>query len=228
MLAAPRVLFFAAGLAVAAPAFPAGATDVAQSLRFVAASPDFSEIVPADGIALDLRYATADNFVGRNLYGEFDRAFLHRIAAAKLRRAAALLRELRPDHRLVVFDALRPRSVQAVLWDQVAGTEQQRYVANPKGGSIHNYGFAVDLSIVDGAGAELDMGTGFDDFTELSQPRHEARFLREGRLTEAQLANRLLLRRVMEEAGFTQLAIEWWHFDALPKAKVRANHRIIE
>lgn len=225
-VAVRRILFL--GFVAVAAAGPAGAAGVAESVRFVSASPDFSEIVEADGVVLDLRYATADNFVGRNLYGEFDRAFLHRIAAAKLRRAAALLRELRPEYRLVVFDALRPRSVQTVLWEQVAGTDRQRYVANPKGGSIHNYGFAVDLSIVDGGGAGLDMGTGFDDFTELAQPRLEGRFLREGRLTGAQVENRRLLRRVMEEAGFTQLALEWWHFDALPKSEVRANYRIIE
>lgn len=207
---------------------PARAASLEESMHFVAASPDFVALGPADGVAVDLRYATANNFVGRNMYGEFRTAYLHRVAAAKLLAAAAGLKRLKPDYRLVIFDALRPRSVQQILWDHVKGTDGQNYVANPAGGSVHNYGFAVDLSILDGAGRELDMGTPFDDFTELAKPRLEARFLAEGRLTAAQVANRHLLRGVMEEAGFTQLPIEWWHFDAMRKAEIKARYRIVE
>lgn len=220
-----RVLPFCCLLLVA---FPACAATVDESMRFVSASPDYVEVGPADGIAVDLRYTTANNFVGRDLYGDFDRAFLHRIAAQKLLAARDALQRSHSDYRLVIFDALRPRSVQWVLWNQVAGTDQQKYVANPKGGSIHNYGFAVDLSIIDGQGRELDMGTPFDDFTPLAQPRYEEKFLKEGRLTDTQLGNRRLLRRVMEEAGFESLRIEWWHFNALPKAEVKKNYGIVE
>lgn len=209
-------------------AAPARAGSVAESMRFMASSADYVEIVAADGVALDLRYATTNNFVGRDLYGEFDRAFLHAVAAVKLLRAVERLRRIEPEYRLVIFDTLRPRSVQWVLWKQVAGTDQQKYVANPRGGSIHNYGFAVDLSIIDGSGRELDMGTGFDDFTELAQPRYEEKFLKEGRLSENQIRNRLLLRQVMVEAGFQSLRVEWWHFNALPRATVKANYKIIE
>jgi D-alanyl-D-alanine dipeptidase len=207
---------------------PVCSATVGESMHHVAASPDYVEIGATDGIAVDLRYATANNFVGRNLYGEFDRAFLHRVAAAKLRVAAEGLRRIEPRYRLVIFDALRPRSVQWVLWHQVEGTEQQKYVASPRSGSIRNFGFAVDLSILDRNGVELDMGTPFDDFTPLAQPRYEEKLLKEGRLTEAQIRNRRLLRRVMEEAGFEGLRIEWWHFNALPKAEVKANYRIVE
>lgn len=208
--------------------FPVRAATVGESIRYVYASPDYVEVGTADGIAVDLRYATANNFVGRNLYGDFDRVFLHRIAAAKLKAAAEVLRRVEPRYRLLVFDALRPRSVQWVLWQQVAGTDQQKYVANPRGGSIHNYGFAVDISILDENGRELDMGTPFDDFTPLSQPRYEERFLKDGRLNEAQIRNRRLLRNVMEEAGFSALRVEWWHFNALPKTEVKANYPIVE
>ena len=207
---------------------PVRAASVSDSMRFVAASPEFVEIGVADGVAVDLRYATANNFTGQDLYGEFDSAFLHEVAAAKLVAAVARLGLIHPEYRLVIFDALRPRSVQRILWEKVVGTGQQKYVANPKGGSIHNFGFAVDISILDETGRELDMGTPFDDFTRLSQPRLEEKFLKEGRLSEAQLGNRRLLRRVMEEAGFIQLAVEWWHYDALPKAEVKANYRIME
>lgn len=207
---------------------PVRAASVSDSMRFVAASPEFVEIGVADGVAVDLRYATANNFTGQDLYGEFDNAFLHEVAAAKLVAAVARLGLIHPEYRLVIFDALRPRSVQRILWQKVVGTGQQKYVANPKGGSIHNFGFAVDISILDETGRELDMGTPFDDFTRLSQPRLEEKFLKEGRLSEAQLGNRRLLRRVMEEAGFIQLSVEWWHYDALPKAEVKANYRIME
>ena len=207
---------------------PVRAASVSDSMRFVAASPEFVEIGVADGVAVDLRYATANNFTGQDLYGEFDSAFLHEVAAAKLVAAVARLGLIHPEYRLVIFDALRPRSVQRILWQKVVGTGQQKYVANPKGGSIHNFGFAVDISILDETGRELDMGTPFDDFTRLSQPRLEEKFLKEGRLSETQIANRRLLRRVMEEAGFIQLAVEWWHYDALPKAEVKANYRIME
>jgi zinc D-Ala-D-Ala dipeptidase len=162
------------------------------------------------------------------MYAGFNRAFLHRLAHEKLVKAVKNLRDLHPEYKLVIFDSLRPRSVQYLLWEKVKGTAQERYVANPERGSIHNFGFALDLSIQDEKGNELDMGTSYDDFTPLAEPRKEQQFLKEGKLTEAQLANRRLLRKVMEDAGFISLPVEWWHFDALPSAEVRMNHRIIE
>jgi D-alanyl-D-alanine dipeptidase len=209
-------------------AAPAGAATVGESMRFIASSPDYVEIGAADGVVVDLRYATTNNFVGRNLYGEFDGAFLHKVAAAKFRDAVERLGLIEPEYRFVIFDALRPRSVQWILWEYVVGTDRQKYVANPKGGSIHNYGFALDLSILDETGEELDMGTSFDDFSRLAQPRYEEKFLAEGKLSGIQIGNRRLLRGVMEAAGFNSLRLEWWHFNALPRAEVKANYRIIE
>ncbi len=204
-----------------------GATP-ADSLAFVSNSPDYVEIKRSDSIALDLRYATTNNFTGQNLYGSYNRAFLHKLAAEKLERAATTLHASHPQYRLVIFDALRPRSVQYLLWDHVKGTDQQKYVASPQGGSIHNYGFAVDLSILDAAGKELDMGTPFDDFTALAQPKLEQQFFEAHRLSAQQVENRRLLRRAMEDAGFIQLPIEWWHFDALPKNEVKKQYSIVE
>lgn len=206
----------------------AAATSPADSLAHISAVADYAEITPSEGIALDLRYATTNNFMGVDLYGEFNRAFLHRDAAARLQRAALLLSQEHPGYKLLIFDALRPRSVQRLLWERVEGTPQQPYVANPASGSIHNFGFAVDLTIVDEAGNSLDMGTPFDAFEKLAQPRLEAQFLKEGSLTQGQLQNRLLLRRVMTQAGFIQLPLEWWHFDALPKREVRQQYKIVE
>jgi D-alanyl-D-alanine dipeptidase len=198
----------------------AGAATVHDSAQYVAQSRDFVELTASDGVAIDLKYATADNFVGENMYGDFNKAYLHHIAAEKLIRAVKNLRLIHPAYKLVIYDALRPRSVQYILWNKVKGTDREKYVANPRHGSIHNFGFAVDLSILDENGKALDMGTPFDDFTELAQPRLEQGFLKAGKLTQEQIDNRQLLRRVMEDAGFIQLPVEWWHYDALPKAEV--------
>jgi D-alanyl-D-alanine dipeptidase len=198
------------------------------SLNFVLQSRDFVELTDAADLKIDLRYAGVNNFAGINFYGEFNRAFLHKITVEKLAHARKTLAERHPDFKFIVFDALRPRSVQRVLWSKVAGTEGQKYFANPDLGSLHSFGFAIDLSLLDASGRELDMGAGFDDFREIAQPRFEDRFLREGRLTAEQISNRKILRATMEAAGFIQLPNEWWHFDALPKTEVRTNYQIVE
>lgn len=214
--------------ATPAPASPASFQAVGASLARVSADPQFVEITHWPGLVIDLRYAGDDNFVGRNLYGPFNRAFLHRVAADMLRTTMGLLADRKPGHRLLIFDALRPRSVQWILWNMVVGTPAQGYVANPVRGSVHNFGFALDLSIVDASGAQLDMGTPFDAFTPLAQPRQENLNLKAGRLTKAQLRNRLLLRQVMEAAGFRQLPTEWWHYNALPIKTLRKHYKPVE
>jgi D-alanyl-D-alanine dipeptidase len=190
--------------------------------------PGFVDITEAEGIVADIRYASADNFIGRNIYGDFDRLLLHEIAATKLMSASVLLRQLRPELRLLVFDAFRPNRVQRLFWQMVRGATQQRFVADPAIGSVHSFGLAVDLSLVGRDGVELDMGTGFDDFTPLAEPRLEPELLAGGALSSTQVANRRLLRSVMEGAGFITLPIEWWHFDALPAEEVRRRFRIVE
>ncbi|OBU85629.1 M15 family metallopeptidase [Chromobacterium subtsugae] len=199
-----------------------------MAMEALAAHPEYVSIAGIDGLSLDLRYAGSDNFVGRDLYGGTACALLHRRAAGKLAAAARELRRRLPGHRLRIFDALRPGRVQRVLWEIVKDTPQRIYVADPARGSIHSFGMAVDLGIEDGEGRELDMGTGFDDFTELAQPQREAEMRAAGRLSEAQLANRLLLRGCMEAAGFRAIATEWWHFEADDRDWVRAHMRLIE
>ena len=186
------------------------------------------ELVAAPDLKVDLRYAGVNNFAGINFYGEFNRAFLHRFTVEKFSRAREELARLKPGFGFVIFDALRPRSVQQRLWDLVVGTEGEKYFANPAIGSLHSFGFAIDLSLVDASGRELDMGAGFDDFREIAQPRYEEKFIASGELTMSQVANRRLLRSVMERAGFIQLPNEWWHFDALPKADVRAKYSMVD
>jgi D-alanyl-D-alanine dipeptidase len=191
----------------------------------IAGSPEFRHLASISGIAIDLRYATPNNFVGRDLYSPFDCAWLHVQAAAALEQVVAWLAERRPGCTALVLDALRPQRVQQQLWDALEGTGLQMYLANPARGSIHSYGMALDITILDESGRELDMGTGFDDLTELSHPALENGFLGAGTLTEAQAANRRLLRAAMGQAGFVGINTEWWHFDCGDRELVRRTFR---
>lgn len=191
----------------------------------IAASPDFRHLSSIAGIRVDLRYATPHNFVGRDLYSPYDCAWLHVEAAAALERVVAWLAVRRPELTPLVLDALRPQRVQQQLWDALEGTDLRLYLANPARGSIHSYGMALDLTLVDADGVELDMGTGFDDMTELSHPALEEGFLLTGQLGEAQLANRRLLREAMLQAGFLGINTEWWHFDCGDRELVRRTFR---
>lgn len=164
------------------------------------------QISPAShGVVLDLRYASAHNIVGRPLYAR-PVCLLHRDAAAALLRASQAAQ--RQGWRLKIFDAFRPQEAQQLLWDYAS---DKAFVADPRLGSNHSRGVAVDLTLVDAcSGQELDMGTGFDD---MSAQSHHFR-------TDVPLAaqaHREALRRLMEDAGFEHLPHEWWHY-ALPAA----------
>ncbi|MBX3627015.1 MAG: M15 family metallopeptidase [Rhizobacter sp.] len=187
----------------------------------IATHPDFRRLSSIDGVRVDLRYVGPRNFVGRDLYGELDCAWLHRLAAEGLARAAAELKALAPGHHLLVLDALRPHRVQVELWEFLDGTGLRQYVADPARGSIHSFGMALDVTIVNEAGDELDMGSGFDEMDELSHPKLEAEHLASGALTPTQVTNRELLRRVMAAGGFNGVDNEWWHFDMLDRSHVR-------
>lgn len=191
-------------------------------------STDFQEIKNSNLFSIELKYATTDNFMKVNAYGSLNRAFLHRIAFEKLTSAAQAIQKTHPHYKLLIYDALRPRSAQRVLWKYVVGTPQQKYVADPDKGSIHNYGFAVDLTIIDNKGQPLDMGAAFDDFREISQPDQEEKFLASAELTKNHIDNRLLLRNAMVGAGFNSISHEWWHFEALPRTQVRQEFSIVE
>jgi zinc D-Ala-D-Ala dipeptidase len=189
---------------------------------------EFCEIAKIPGVFVDLRYATTNNFTGEVLYDKSAKPLLHRHAAQKLKIAVQIVKAAHPDWNLLVLDALRPRSVQRRLWDFVKDTPKEIYVANPDRGSIHNFGLAVDLTLADENGRELDMGTPFDSFEELAQPRHEDKFFSEGLLNAQQLANRRLLRAAMTEAGFITIPHEWWHFNSCDFAEATSKYQIVE
>jgi zinc D-Ala-D-Ala dipeptidase len=190
--------------------------------------PDFRCLSSIPGIAVDLRYAGPHNFVGRNLYGTLDCAWLHKLAAQGLERASVRLAEEAPGLRVLVLDALRPHRVQVRLWDHLDGTGLRQYVADPALGSIHSFGMALDVTLIDPDGRELDMGSGFDEMSELSHPRLEAVQLARGALTPAHLRHRELLRRVMAAGGFNGIENEWWHFDMLDRSHIRQHFILVD
>ncbi len=150
---------------------------------------------------IDLRYATPNNFTGQVLYDTAG-CFLRKSVAERLARVQKKLR--RQGLGLKIWDAYRPLSVQKKMW---AIVPDSRYVANPKHGSRHNRGAAVDVTLVDSTGQERHMPTGFDDFT----PRAHRDWT--GKDTLA-IHNRDVLEKAMVSEGFLPLSTEWWHFDA--------------
>ncbi len=155
---------------------------------------------PDYDVDLSIAYATADNFTGAPVYARPD-CWLHADAAACLRQAVTLARPL--GLRLKIFDAFRPSEAQWRLWEH---TPDPEFLADPRKGSPHSRGVAVDLTLVDAAsGRELDMGTGFDAFTPLSHHASTAIPV------EAQ-RNRLLLMGLMTAAGWDFYRNEWWHY----------------
>ncbi len=182
----------------------------------------------APDILVELKYSTEDNFLGADTYGDLEDCYLQIKAARMLSKAQKLLKKSHPELSLLVYDGARPRSIQRKMWALVVDTPSQKYVANPDRGSVHNFGSAVDLTIATAEGEPLDMGTPFDYFGKLAQPRHEKQFLKEKKLNQEQIENRELLRDVMTSAGFQSINIEWWHFNAVPVKVARSLYQIIE
>ncbi|NQV50267.1 MAG: M15 family metallopeptidase [Candidatus Marinimicrobia bacterium] len=182
----------------------------------------------APDILVELKYSTPDNFLGVDTYGELESCYLQPEAASMLKTAQAFLKKSHPGLSLLIYDGARPRSIQRIMWALVVNTPSQGYVADPDRGSVHNFGSAVDLTIATSNGVPLDMGTPFDFFGDLAQPRYEQKFLSEKKLSQAQIDNRLLLRDVMTQAGFLPISIEWWHFNAVPVKLARTKYKIIE
>lgn len=194
------------------------------NIEDIASHADFRRLATLQhGIAVDLRYATADNFVGHPVYDGIACDWLRREAADALERAAAWLLTHRPGHRLLVLDALRPQRVQQRLWDELQGTPLTMYLAPPERGSIHSFGMAVDLTVLGPDGREVDMGSGFDEMTLASHPDHEAENLALGVLKPEHLVERGWLRAAMREAGFHGITTEWWHFDFGDRVAVRRD-----
>ncbi|MDB6124712.1 MAG: D-alanyl-D-alanine dipeptidase [Pedosphaera sp.] len=152
------------------------------------------------GIVLDIRYATTNNFTGKQLY-PVAKCYLRKPAAENLKLVQEDLHGM--GYALKVFDAYRPLSVQKKMWEVYP---HEGFVANPAKGSRHNRGAAVDLTLITLDGKEVPMPTGYDDFTEKAHRRYMD-------LPENVIKNRKLLSDVMRKHGFHGLPTEWWHFD---------------
>lgn len=190
---------------------------------------DVSTLHP--GIIVSLMYARDDNFTGRLLYtpGLMTRAWLHPDAAEALGRAAAILDSVAPGTRLLVKDAARPMEIQRRMFASVAGTPKARYVANPgKGGGLHNFGLAVDITLADAEGKELPMGTPVDHLGTEANIDREPELVARGVISENERQNRLLLRRVMRKAGFSTIRTEWWHFNLVSLRIAKTKYRLID
>jgi D-alanyl-D-alanine dipeptidase len=165
---------------------------------------DLVELVKLDpSLHLDIRYATANNFLGRPVYTEA-RAFLQRPAAESLIRANQKLHE--QGYGLLIFDGYRPWAVTKIFWDATPA-DKKIFVADPKTGSRHNRGCAVDLSMFDlKTGKEVEMTGAYDEMTDRSSIKYTGG-------TEDQRKRRDMLRSAMESEGFAVYEPEWWHYD---------------
>ena len=180
-------------------------------------------------IFVSLMYSRADNFTGEVLYTDLREAYLHPKAAAALVKAQKRLRQLRPDLSLKVYDAARPMSIQQKMWDKVKNTPKYFYVSNPaRGGGLHNYGMAVDLTLWTLEGDSIPMGTKIDYMGAAAHIDKEASLVASGRISREALANRRLLREVMAYAGFKPLRTEWWHFNYVSRAVAKKYYKVIE
>ena len=136
-------------------------SSVKKWIEYATADSNLVEITRLKGVRMDLRYATFDNVTGHDLYCGVQRAFVHKDAAAKLRKAVKIMEREMPGSTLVIFDASRPLYAQEALRKTVRGTPYSAYVSSPATGGLHNFGLALDLSITDADGNLLDMGTDF-------------------------------------------------------------------
>lgn len=190
---------------------------------------EITEVDPT--IQVQLMYATEDNFVGVNMYGDFKRAFLLPHIAKKLKRAQQELKqEWGDDYSLLIKDAARPLSVQKKMYNTVAGTAYQRYVSPPSnGGGRHNYGAAVDLTIIHlPTGVEVDMGSKVDHFGITSHTDREQELLRKGLITKESYRNRRFFNQLMNKQGLHNIRREWWHFQERMSIKeVRQRYQLI-
>ena len=166
--------------------------------------PDLVELVKLDRrLRLDVRYATPDNFTGRAVYAEA-RAFLQRPAAEALARAHAALRK--KGYGVVVFDGYRPWSVTRLFWE-LTPEDKKQFVADPRRGSRHNRGCAVDLTLYDlKTGRQVSMPGEYDEMSERSHVGYAGGTAEQRRLRD-------LLRAAMEAEGFSVYEPEWWHYD---------------
>lgn len=205
---------------------------------------DVQELDPE--ILVELKYSTVDNFVGKDMYGDLECAYLEKEFANRVVKAQRILKQRNPNYTLLIYDAARPISTQRAMRKIVEGTELERFVADGKRGGRHNYGVAVDLTIATLDGKPLDMGAGFDDFSNAASVKGTADtsdpktrtidiyrqyvndLVSNEIITKAAAQNRILLLEVMCEAGLYPYRREWWHYeDIMPMDSVHLKYKLL-
>tara|TARA_B110000014_G_C20104682_1_gene580639 strand:+ start:350 stop:1108 length:759 start_codon:yes stop_codon:yes gene_type:complete len=182
-------------------------------------------------LKVNLKYSSEDNFMKKDVYGCLENCYLQPDVAEKLKMAQLYLKAENKDLSLLIWDGTRPRSVQKHMWNllDMPDNEKVNFVSDPKFGSLHNFGAAIDLTIYDLKDEKLlDMGTEYDHFGVLAWPIKEKEMLKQKRLDQNQINNRQLLRKVMSKAGFYNLKTEWWHFNSLSRSAAAKKYSIIE
>lgn len=175
-----------------------------------------------DSIYSNLLYSQSENVFKTTLYTKFNKPFLHSTAILKLNKAAENLSKSNPNFKLIVLDALRPYAIQQLMWDIYNDENKELYIASPERDSMHNYGMAIDVMIIEEyqdsftSNKYLDFGCLFDEFSEKSHFSYSE-------LSFKQKQNRELLREVMINAGFISYENEFWHFETMDKFWVRNN-----
>lgn len=200
-----------------------------------------------NSILVCLKYSTEDNFVGVDMYGSLERAYLEPSFARRVVRAQELLKQLNPQLTLLIYDAARPISVQRRMREIVRGTDLESFVADGTRGGRHNYGVAVDLTIATLDGTPLDMGADFDEFSPASSVKstpdtsdastrtidvykdYVNSLVDSGVVSPDAARNRILLLEVMCEAGLFPYRREWWHFEELMSiSETRTKYRLLD
>lgn len=198
-------------------------------------------------ILVDLKYSSDDNFVGVDMYGDLERAYLEPEFAKRVVEAQRALKSRRPDLTLLIYDAARPISVQKRMYQLVASTHLESFVADGSRGGRHNYGVAVDLTIATNDGTPLDMGAAFDEFSPASAVKgtpdtsdvttrtikvyadYINSLVDSGVVTAKSASNRLLLIEVMCEAGLVPYRREWWHYEEpMSMSQTRERYRLLD
>lgn len=179
-------------------------------------------------ISIRLMYGTNDNFLGRNLYNDMKGAYFAPEIALMLSNVQKALDQERPGYRLCILDAARPVSIQEAMFNYAVANGKEQYVANPRIGGFHNYGLAVDLTILNENGKDIDMGCKFDTFSELAHFGNEDALVRAGLISPEAAANRRFLHELMLEQGFTHNPDEWWHFQKYTIPEAQKQFRLLD
>jgi D-alanyl-D-alanine dipeptidase len=216
---------------------PQGKLNESRDSSNISYSPIFYKgdtLVPVNyfnvAIFCDLKYAGTDNFMSRQLYDTFSVAYVQIDVARRLSNCQQLLSTLKPDLHLLVYDGLRPLSVQWEMWkalDSIPVIERGKFVSNPANGSLHNFGAAIDLTICSSEKKPMDMGALYDDIRKIAYPSMEKYYYSKGELTGSQIAHRKLLRKVMRSGNFHVIPTEWWHFNAYTLTDARKKYAIV-